>query len=1563
MGHLSVLRKEKTFMNDKKGWQKEGHACRKVYMQVRASVLMLVLALVLSAAFVSVKALAAEPAGRFILTAEAGGQLVIAPQYISYEKDQNIGQALADSGHSFIGLEQGQITEIDGKNGNFTRGDQNGSYDLAAPASGVTHFRFSENISGSKPNEGLLMLMTAMAEYLEKTQDVQSAAKEEYETAVKVFVGCSSEDAKAYARELNTAMQEYEGLLNGTKHTVSFTDGSKVYSSANYPGVTLSVKNPYSKSWTDEGDGKLELPTGTYDFCLEQDGLRVEGTITVTKDASITAKLPDKLWLKTDTFRLSGSYGVDTNEEHRFIDGEFALEAWNGRQLTVPVKDMFTGAVYVNAEYDTAVLGKVPDFTAVYTMTSTGKTMEKKLAFGSKTSGAYEVLKKGAQGNTVIYRLTNKADDGYTYSQDYTVEFTRIPTLTAIQVTAITESDQKGTDQAANVAFSGDVNEYTYKILDTTTAVVIAAKGLEDDYAITVNGQALSDMISVPVNTVDGEMKVEVAVSAGTYTNTYTLHIKPGEGKTLSFISDKTVTVEVVNSNGVIMPYTTLRETDQQNRYVYTLVPGENYHYIATKDVYYHIEDDFKLEDYADRIIRVNFGEMEDWLTELALGTVSGKKYKGTIPLDGAFSASDHEYQAVYPDTEHVAYLWVNVSDKADTKAEAIYSQLFNSDIYHQKEMKVVLTAGKTTGEKLNRFLMDENPVENLLTIRLTKESNGVTYYQEYLVEFKRELSLKDIAAKCDGVTATLVQEDKTLNFVPGVRTYDITVSMAAAALELNFTRYEENCCFGEESVGYRILVDGVDVTQEGQALIELDGTMNTQTVTVSVENDKAPEGTGIYTLNVLKSPPVEVTIETAPDSALFTVYEVMSGERLWPAEDGTFQLCEGYSYMYTLTEYGYVGRAGQLDVTRNEANELVVRDIAAGIETDHVVTESGEGGIVTVGWELDPAPENTAIQKDIPSSWPNFRGYDSNNAVTEAQIPTEAEEGTLYWANKLGEGYDADAVGSPIVVDGAIITYAGDQIFKIDTVTGKILAQATMDHKSSFSITPPAYAEGMVFIALSNGCVQAFNADTLESLWLYADDLGGQPNCPIYIKDGYLYTGFWNSETGDANFVCLTVTDEDPSQAKENKCLSWKRTAKGGYYWAGAYVNDGYVLVGTDDGTSRCNTASSALLLMDAKTGELLDSWDNLNGDIRSTVVFDEQTEGYYFTSKGGSFYGVCVSDDLKLTDKWEVKLQNHTEGIPMSTCSPVVYNGRAYVGVSGSAQFGSYSGHNITVVDLESHRIAYSVQTQGYPQTSGLLTTAYEAESGYVYVYYFDNMTPGKLRVLRDRPGMESADYLTDEKSDEGSYSTAYALFTPTGEQAQYAICSPIVDEYGTVYFKNDSAHLMAFGSAVESLEITQMPEKTSYLPGEKFDPSGMAVTAVYANGMTRDVTDYISYHEDALTEQDAVFTISFEHVMYHNRENGTAMDSGIATETPHVTIALTIAAGTAGDVNNDGTVDKKDAQLILDFEAGLTEKQLSLSVSDVNGDGCIDSNDAVLILQYIDGKITEFPAEAAE
>ena len=68
-------------------------------------------------------------------------------------------------------------------------------------------------------------------------------------------------------------------------------------------------------------------------------------------------------------------------------------------------------------------------------------------------------------------------------------------------------------------------------------------------------------------------------------------------------------------------------------------------------------------------------------------------------------------------------------------------------------------------------------------------------------------------------------------------------------------------------------------------------------------------------------------------------------------------------------------------------------------------------------------------------------------------------------------------------------------------------------------------------------------------------------------------------------------------------------------------------------------------------------------------------------------------------------------------------------------------------TVIDLKTWQIAYSVPTQGYPQTSGLLTTAYSEGDGAVYVYFFDNFTPGKLRVLKDTPGQTKPVLTTQE------------------------------------------------------------------------------------------------------------------------------------------------------------------------------------------------------------------------
>ena len=1488
-----------------------------------------------------VTALAAE--NGFILVAEAGGKLVIEPEYVSYTAGQTAAQALSASGHTFTGLDTGMISAIDGVTGNYTRSDENGNYDLSVSAASIGYLRFSEDMD-SKPSDGLKQLMTAMADYKKKGSDVQAAAKKEYGTARDLFVGINGESAKTLAASLNDAVKNYENSLTGQRYPVRFTDGSAAYSDANYPGVSITAENAYGKQWTDEGDGVLELPKGDYTFRVEQSGLRFGGKITVSAAGAVSGKLPQSKWLITDTFRLSGSYGGETNKDNRFTDEEWQLGDWSDREVTVPVPDTFTGSVYAYAEYDTGLLAEVPTLTAIYTLASTGERMEKALAFASLTSGAYSVLARGAAGSTVIYRLTSQGEDGYTYSQDYKVNFARVPTLVSIRVT-----DQKGVDQAASVPFTPETVAYPYKVLDTVTAVTVTGQPLEKGYTVTVDGQNAANGVTVDVS---GETVIPVTVSANGYSSTYTLTIQPGKGKSLSFLSERSVTVEVVNSNGVVMPYVTHRESATQNRYRYTLVPGETYRYVATRGTYYHITDDFSLEEVADSTITVDFSSMSDWLTSLAYGKKAGAASKNSLKTDASFTPENHSYRVSYEDTEHMVYAWAATGEK-NVSIQAIYNQVFSGSLYHGKEKTVDLIPGAASGTQLNRLLMKENPVSGTVTLRLTKVENGITFYQDYLTKFTRTLTLKDITASCDGAAATLTREDGTTGFAPGVKSYSVTVSMAAQNLELGLSHYADNTCYGEEDVGYRVKVDGTDVTAEGIAVIPLDGTINTQTVRVTVENGKAPDGTGTYTLNILKSPPVEVTFTTEPADALLHIRSVLTGEQQLPEDGGHYLLCEGSSYSYALTKYGYEAVSGTLTVTRDDAGALVISN---GTEV-YPVTETEDGGAAAIAWSLNQAASNPAIDPYIPAQWADFRGSETNNGVTDAPIPTAAQDGTLYWANQLGVGFDSDAVGSPILVDGDIITYAGDKIYRVDTVSGEIKAKAAMDHKSSFSITPPVYADGIVFVALSGGTVQAFNASTLESLWIYTDKLGGQPNCPLTVKNGYLYTGFWNSETGNANFVCLSVTDEDPAQSGESKCASWYYTGKGGFYWAGAYVSDDFLLVGTDDGGNGYTSQTSRLLLLDPATGELLDSWNNLNADIRSTVVYDDETDAYYFTSKGGTFYSVQVSGDRKLMNKWSVNLANGVGGVPMSTSTPVVYGGRAYLGVSGAGQFSSYSGHNITVIDVGARSIAYRVDTQGYPQTSGLLTTAYEQESGCVYVYFFDNMTPGKLRVLRDRAGQTTPDYVTTE----GGRTTAYALFTPTGDQAQYAICSPITDEYGTVYFKNDSARLMAYGSAIERLEITRQPTKTTYGEGETFDPAGMVVTAVYANGKTRDVTAYVTYKREPLDAGDAEFAISFPYVMYHNEENGTEMNSGVETMVPAVTLNLTVGDGLLGDVNGDGKADQADAQMILDFEAKRIDTKLSLKTADVSGDGVIDSNDAVLILQYAAGTLKEFPAAA--
>lgn len=897
--------------------------------------------------------------------------------------------------------------------------------------------------------------------------------------------------------------------------------------------------------------------------------------------------------------------------------------------------------------------------------------------------------------------------------------------------------------------------------------------------------------------------------------------------------------------------------TPGSGHYSFTLPVGK-YTYTATKDEVYHSTATFTVNAGSGQIHKNTITvQAADWLTSLSFRTGVYTDKSIALPLDREFTSAVHSYTVTVPDADGGIAVWQ--TNSADT-CVVRYNTMTESA---EPKLMVIIPKDNTTaknGKGLPNALLAGSGCGNTLTVRVNTTIGGVVHYTDYTVNIVRTLSLKNLSVSCGG---DAVPFDGGASFAGSVTDYAVTVPAASEALTLAVQTHAS---------GYTLAVNGDAVTAQS-INVPLDTNAQTETVAVTVRNESAPELKTDYTLTVHKAGEAWMQVSLTPQDAVLYLYDATTGRRVLP-QDGVYSLNEGASYCYTLTCKGYVAQSGTL--TGGEMAQLTL--------------------------SLTAAPENTALRHDLSAEWADFRGTSytgttiggaagSNNSALSLRTPINAEDGTLLWVSKLGEGTEeggsmgGNALGSPILADGALIVYAGSTLYRVDPDTGATLASAPMAASSSYSINSPTYYDGMVFVGLAGGRVQAFNAVTLESLWVYQNENGGQPNCPITVYDGYLYTGFWTNEEKAADFVCLTVTDEDPSRTNEAKTAAWRYTHTGGFYWAGAYACADYVIVGSDDGAAEGTAGTSTLYLFDARSGAVLDKVNDCVGDIRSTICCDGQA--FSFTTKGGYFYRVPVERN---GDGWRFGEVKSMALGGASTSTPVVANGRAYVGVQGAGQFTQYSGHCIAVIDLNKMEIAYTVPTQGYPQTSGLLTTAYASEDGCNYVYFIDNYTPGRLRVLRDSKSAPDG-----RRTLESSSRVAYALFTPASKHAAYAICSPIADQYGTLYFKNDSGYLMAFGSTVKDLTLTKEPSKMDYVTGDTLNLAGMQVTATLTNGLTRDITKLFTAPVRALTAQDAASGLTLYPAdgwgTYHNKPNGEAMNAGVTTAWKPLTIPVRV------------------------------------------------------------------------
>lgn len=804
------------------------------------------------------------------------------------------------------------------------------------------------------------------------------------------------------------------------------------------------------------------------------------------------------------------------------------------------------------------------------------------------------------------------------------------------------------------------------------------------------------------------------------------------------------------------------------------------------------------------------------------------------------------------------------------------------------------------------------------------------------------------------------------------VYTFKLTVLPTLKTVTFAEGGLEQDQAFAPETLDYTLKVpdsvksltptvtatlsDGVTVTYSPElenGKLPLDKLENGKfTITVSGTEAGATSTTYTYTVETIGTYDAKIT--TNATGAQVRVYQ---GDTLvTPDKKGVYSLRTDKSYNYVVVAKGYVTKTGT--ISQPALNE----------------------GVLNV--TLTAAPTLSLTKYD--AFWPNFRGNDQNMAITSVKTPTgqidaetESSDVELLWASASGSGYDSGAVGSPIFVDGYMYAYAGTKLLKLDPATGATVAYANMASNSDFAIIPPTYADGMIFVALKEGRVQAFRADNLTSLWVYQDPLKGQSNSPITYSDGYVYVGFWNGESGAANFVCLTA-DYEGTSAKE---ALWRYTSDGGFYWAGAYANDKYVVVGTDDGQSGYTSQTAKLVVFNKRTGEIVDSKEGYTGDIRSNIAYADGR--VYFTSKGGYFYSEVLGDNGKLSGSQAINLGG------MSTSTPVVYNNRAYVGVSGDGQFTAYSGHHIAVLDLNSWSVAYTAATQGYPQTSGLLST--NTEDGSVNVYFMDNYTPGVMRVINDSANQTS---LKGGITENGKSNCAPVVFKPEGPLAQYCISSPVVDEYGTLYFKNDSGNLIALTSAVKELVVKEMPEVTKGDDGD-YTAEGGKIVALLANSMERDVTKLVTYRDAADGSVEAVYTYGINVGNYtlstkavsltgasesdikigNGSVDGTTVDgvttfkAGTSADAPEIKVTAPAAGWKLGESNAFTVASENDAAcVVLVKKADGTYQKLTATTAngthsftatlaaddeiivmlngDMNGDGLVNATDATLV-----------------
>jgi outer membrane protein assembly factor BamB len=415
-----------------------------------------------------------------------------------------------------------------------------------------------------------------------------------------------------------------------------------------------------------------------------------------------------------------------------------------------------------------------------------------------------------------------------------------------------------------------------------------------------------------------------------------------------------------------------------------------------------------------------------------------------------------------------------------------------------------------------------------------------------------------------------------------------------------------------------------------------------------------------------------------------------------------------------------------------------------------------------------DPATSLPSYSADWPQS-------EAHGSLVSAPTPTVGAR--ALWSTLVGGG---SSTSSPLLVNGRAYVAVGasfvsgstggayaTRLVRLDAETGTV--EATGQLAGSISYTSrPLYADGMVFVALANGSVQALNAETMLTRWASAPLEGcSNAQCALRCEAGVVYveTASDLDAGGKAASGSVLALDEATGAVR------WRADNRAsGYNWTAAAVSGSTVVVGDTAGT---------LHALDEATGSETSSLSLGSSPVNADPV--SYGDRLLVMTRDGVLHVVAVGPAGALSQEASLAVLGGCKAAPTVVGDMAVVAGEAAGGGSSA----------LALVDLSAMSVERSVTKAagadlplGLGGIAGSVLVSAQADGTYCY-FALNDATPTDKTYASYSDGGDVFVYRLGD--DEAS-----PLYLPGGASAQYCDYPLVCDGEGGLYYLNDSGYL---------------------------------------------------------------------------------------------------------------------------------------------------------------------------